>query len=150
VFYPESLSAYGDAAMCPANGDVLVRVNNSSMFPVVVGDSTVPCLANSRKAYMLTVLDVESSPCLYYVARKLPGGVGRSLDSRLTAGVPSALFGAWSAWLVWRIALSLGLSRRVGALAGFLVAVLAGAVYYGQEARMYAALAAFVWSSTKA
>ena len=62
------------------------------MFPV--GGSTVPSLASSRKAYMLTVLDVESSPRLYYVARKLPGGVGRSLDSRLTAVVPSALFGA--------------------------------------------------------
>ena len=80
--------------MCPANGDVLVRVNNSSMFPVVVGDSTVPSLASSRKAYMLTVLDVESSPRFYCVARKLPGGVGGFLDSRIGAPVHSAFYDA--------------------------------------------------------
>jgi hypothetical protein len=94
AFYPESLSAHGDAAMCPANGDVLVRVNNSSMFPVVVGDSTVPSLASSRKAYMLDVLALETSPRSYCVARKLPGGDGGFVVSRLGAAVPSALFGA--------------------------------------------------------
>lgn len=65
-------------------------------------------------------------------------------DSAFALRLPSALFGAWSVWLVWRIALSLGLERRIGALAGLLAAIMAGPLYYGQEARMYAALSAFM------
>jgi mannosyltransferase len=58
--------------------------------------------------------------------------------------LPSAVLGVVAVLLVWQLALALGMDRRAAFVAGLLAAILPGALYYSQEARMYSLLSCFV------
>lgn len=57
--------------------------------------------------------------------------------SEFAVRVPAALLGVLTVWLVWRIALALGLARASAFVAGLLTAVMPAGLYYSQDARMY-------------
>ncbi len=72
-------------------------------------------------------------------------------SSELALRVPAAILGILCVLLVWRLALLIGFQRRTAFIAGLLAAVLPGAIYYSQDARMYPMLSFFVlWAAISA
>ena len=64
--------------------------------------------------------------------------------SEIALRLPSVLFGVVVVWLTYRIALEIGLERRVALLSMLLATVNPHMIHYSQEARMYSLLAALV------
>jgi 4-amino-4-deoxy-L-arabinose transferase-like glycosyltransferase len=72
-------------------------------------------------------------------------------SSELALRVPAAILGVLCVLLVWRLALLIGFQRKTAFVAGLLAAVLPGAIYYSQDARMYPMLSFFVlWAAISA
>lgn len=73
--------------------------------------------------------------------------------SEFALRLPSALLGIAAVYLLWRLALAVGLGQRTAFVAGLIAAVLPAGLYYSQDARMYEALTCLVllacWAEVK-
>lgn len=68
-------------------------------------------------------------------------------SSEFVLRLPSALFGVLAVYLMWRLALRVTRDDRVAFVAGLILCLLPSALYYSQEARMYALLLVFtLWA----
>lgn len=87
---------------------------------------------------MMTAIQGDVHPPLFYwiewVVSHTLGG------SEYALRLPSAIFGTIAVLLLWRVALAIGFDKRAALAAGIIAAVLPGALYYSQEARMYTLL----------
>jgi len=84
---------------------------------------------------MMTALHGDVHPPLWFWIEWI--NVRLFGDSEFAVRLPAALLGCFAVWLVWRLALSMGMARRTAFVAGILAAVMPGLLYYSQDARMY-------------
>src|SRR6185369_16440684 len=64
--------------------------------------------------------------------------------SEFALRLPAAVCSIIAVLLVWRLALAIDFDRRTAFIAGLMAAILPGALYYAQDARMYPLLSCFV------
>jgi uncharacterized membrane protein len=87
---------------------------------------------------MFTAIQGDVHPPLFYVIEWV---IAHTLgSSEYALRLPSAILGTVAVILLWRVALAIGFEPRTAFVAGLIAAVLPGALYYSQEARMYALL----------
>lgn len=65
-------------------------------------------------------------------------------QSEIVFRLPATLMSIGCVLLIWRIALALKFERKTAFLAGLLTAIVPASIYFGQDGRMYAALAFFL------
>ena len=87
---------------------------------------------------MMQAIQGDVHPPLFYWIEWI---VAHTLgSSEYALRLPSAVFGTIAVLLLWRVALAIGFDSRTAFVVGIIAAVLPGALYYSQEARMYALL----------
>lgn len=65
-------------------------------------------------------------------------------QSEFAFRLPAAILSVGCVLLIWRIALALKFERKTAFIAGLLTAIIPASIYFGQDGRMYAALAFFI------
>jgi 4-amino-4-deoxy-L-arabinose transferase-like glycosyltransferase len=132
-----------------ALGAALLRFINLGSEGLWYDESFTAWLVKLRPADMFQAIQGDVHPPLWYIVEWL--NVQLFGASPFALRLPSAVLGVLVVLLVWRLAGLVGFERRTALLAGGLAAVLPGAVYYSQEARMYSLLAFFIlWATISA
>jgi uncharacterized membrane protein len=132
-----------------ALGAALLRFINLGSEGLWYDEGFTAWLIKLRPGDMLKAIQGDVHPPLWYILEYL--NVQLFGTSPFALRLPSAVLGVLVVLMVWRLAGLIGFERRTALLAGALAAVLPGAVYYSQEARMYSLLAFFIlWAAISA
>lgn len=99
-------------------------------------------VAQLDPASMWAAITGDVHPPLWYLVERV--NIAVLGQSEFVLRLPAALFGVASVMLVWLIAHELRFDRRTALVCGVIAAILPGALYYAQDARMYPMLATFV------
>ena len=123
-------------------GAFALRIINAGQESLWYDESFTAWVAKLNLGNLWTAVQGDVHPPLWYAIEWI--NVHLFGSSEFVLRLPSVLFGTLAVYLVYRLAIAVRFEPRTALAAGVIAAVLPGALYYSQEARMYSMLCCFV------